>query len=44
LVYHSTSYVKTRIFFVLAKKFFCKFYEFLKNFGLAQKKNVKSRY
>jgi hypothetical protein len=26
------------------KNFFCRFYEFLKSFGLAQKKIVKSRY
>jgi hypothetical protein len=30
-------YHKTRIYFVLAKKKLCRFYEFLNNFGLAQK-------
>jgi hypothetical protein len=35
---------KTRIFLFWPKKFFCRFYEFFKNFGLAQKKFVKSRY
>jgi hypothetical protein len=37
-------YHKTRIFLFRPKNFFCRFYEFLKNFGLAQKKIVKSRY
>jgi hypothetical protein len=37
-------YHKTRIFLFWPKKSFCRFYEFLKNFGLAQKKIVKSRY
>jgi hypothetical protein len=30
-------------FFVLAKKFFCRFYEFLKYFGLEQKKNLLAK-
>jgi hypothetical protein len=38
LVYHL--YHKTRIFLFWPKKFFCRFYEFLKNFGLAQKKSL----
>jgi hypothetical protein len=34
-------YHKTHIFLFWLKKIFCRFYEFLKNFGLAQKKNRK---
>jgi hypothetical protein len=37
-------YHKTRIFLFWPKNIFCRFYEFLKNFGLAQKKIVNSRY
>jgi hypothetical protein len=37
-------YHKTRIFLFWPKKILCRFYEFLKNFGLAQKNIVKSRY
>jgi hypothetical protein len=36
--------IMTRIFLFWPKKIFCRFYEFLKNVGLAQKKIVKSRY
>jgi hypothetical protein len=37
-------YHKTRIFLFWPKKNFCRFYEFLKKFGFAQKKIVKPRY
>jgi hypothetical protein len=33
--------ITRHIFFVLAKKKFCRFYEFWKNFGLAQKNGYK---
>jgi hypothetical protein len=36
LVYHSKSIIK-HVFFCFGQKIFCRFYEFLKNFGLAQK-------
>jgi hypothetical protein len=35
-------YHKTRIFLFWPKKIFCRFYEFLKKFGFAQKKNRKT--
>jgi hypothetical protein len=36
--------IKHVFFLFWPKNFFCRFYEFLKNFGLAKKKIVKSRY